>query len=176
MSTVSLGLKLVQAAQKEAAMQRPLPLQATATVPAPGKPGGSLTAEVTLTDHDRFSHLVEVVTVSLAAPPTRNAPTIDTQDRAQRFAQRATYLSEALQFVEKDARGNATLRSTPSTMRGSRSEYFEAQIATDAISLRRYKPHTDKAGREPVAFCVTDEVLARLADDATAVLVPPSNK
>ena len=176
MSTVSLGTKLVQAVQKEAAMQRPLPLQAIAEVAVPGASGRTLTAEVTLTDHDRFSHLIEAVTVSVTPPTTRHAPPLDTQERAQRFAQRATYLTEALQFVEKDAGGNATLRSSPSTMRGPRAEYFEAQVAEHAISLQRYQPHADKPGREPIPFCVTDEVLARLADDATAALVPPSKK
>ncbi|MBV9864835.1 MAG: hypothetical protein JO316_05765 [Abitibacteriaceae bacterium] len=181
MSTVSLGTKLVQAVQKEAAMQRPLPLQATAevSVSGSGRHESLVTASVTLTDHDRFSHLVEGVQVEITPtkPATsRSGSKLDTQDKAQCFAQRATYLTEALQFVEKDAGGSAILRSSPQTMRAPRAEYFEAQVSDTSIALKRYQPRAAKPGRAPVTFCLTDEVLARLADDAAAALTPPAKK
>lgn len=166
---MSLGIKLVQALQKQAAMKRPFPMHAEAsdTLRAQGRKGRKVTAAVTLSDNDRLSHLVEVATVRLegAAQKTSSPETV-----ARRFAERATYLSEALQFVECAGDGAAIVRSTPETMHAKRAPYFEARVDENEVALRRYQAHPTRPGRVPVAFCVTDEVLTRLVDDAAAAL------
>jgi hypothetical protein len=161
---MSLGTQLVRAVQKEAAMQRPLPLTARAQTPLPK--GGTAEAEIILHDNDRFSHMAGELKVKTKGSSGAASP----QKNAEAFCERAGYLTERLQFVENDARGNAVVRSTPESMRGPRSEYFEGAVGKDEISLKRYKPNADKPGREAVPFVVTDEVLERLADDAAGVL------
>jgi hypothetical protein len=163
-STVSLGTKLVQAVQKEAAMQRPLPMRAIAQESAGA---GRVTASVDLADNDRFSHMADEVEVKVSRS---NAKGPSPRQIAERLAERASYLTESLQFVEHTGNGAAILRSTPQTMRGSRAEYYEAQVQSDAVTLRRFKPNTDRPGRLAVPFCVTDDVLGRLVDDAAGVL------
>src|SRR5687768_4437832 len=112
---MSLGTKLVQAVQKEAAMKRPLPLRSVAQDSARS---GRAEASVTLTDNDRFSHMAEEVKIQVQTPkPKVQSP----KSVAERFVARATYLTEALQFVEMDAGGTAVVRSTPATMRAPRS-------------------------------------------------------
>lgn len=175
---MSLGTKLVQAVQKETAMQRPLPLHTMAHDALDGDTQRVI-ASVVLADNDRFSHMVKEVTVEIktysdaaAARPAKGKPRTPAQ-RAERFAARATYLTEALQFVENDAQGAAIVRSTPQTMSGKRTPYFEANVADDAFTLRRFEPNAGKPGRTATPFCLTDDVLTRLIDDAAAVLSPP---
>ncbi len=164
-SPISIGTKLVHAVQKEAAMQSPLPLSASAHEDLPK--GGRVEASVKLVDNDRLSHLAEAIMIEVQNPKTKfQSP----QVVAERFAERATYLTERLQFVEGNAQGAAILRSTPATMRGRRAEYFEARVTEAELSIQRFKPHDDKPGRESVPFCVTADVLARLADDAANIL------
>lgn len=162
---MTLGTQLVRAVQKEAAMQRPLPLSAHAQSTLPS--GNVVEASVVLNDHDRFSHVAERFEVKVQRAPSKAH---NPKRHAQRFCEGTSYLTERLQFVESDAEGNAVVRSTPQTMRGPRSEYFEATIGGEAISLQRFKPRSDKPGRDAVPFCITDEVLERLADDAAVVL------
>jgi len=171
-SPVSLGTRLVQAVQKEAAMQRPLPI--CAIVHEDGVKGLRIGATVTLVDNDRLSHLAEEVTITATPAQTngsKNKPAT-AQAIAEKFASRATYLTENLGFVEGDASGAAILRSTPQTMRAKGSEYFEARVTESLVSLKRFRPHAAKPGREAIPFCVTDDVLARLADDAASLLLP----
>lgn len=167
-SPVSMGTRLVQAVQKEAAMQSPLPI--CAVVQEEGTKSSRFGTSVTLVDNDRLSHLAEEVTITAtkAKSHSAQAKTQKPQAIAEKFAARATYLTENLQFVEGDAAGAAILRSTPQTMRGKGSEYFEARVTESSLSLKRFRPHTGKTGREAIPFCVTDEVLARVADDAIA--------
>lgn len=167
---MSLGTKLVQAVQKEAAMQRPLPMQAVAEE---ATKSGTVTAQIDLADNDRFSHMANQVKVDVSGKKSR-APNV--QATAEKFAERATYLTERLQFVETDNSGTGILRSSPQTMRGPRTEYFEAEVRDDSISLHRYQPNTDKPGREAVPFCVTDDVLGRFVDDAVGVLQGSGDK
>lgn len=167
---VSLGTRLVQAVQKEAAMQSPLPI--CAIVHEDGAKGARIGASVTLVDNDRFSHLAEEVTISVTRAKTHGPKIkpITPQATAEKFAARVTYLTENLQFVEGDASGAAILRSTPQTMRAKGAEYFEARVTESNLSLKRFQPHDAKPGRAAIPFSLTDEVLARLADDAAASL------
>lgn len=168
---MSLGIKLVQALQKEAAMKRPFPMNAEAhETMKSGRKERAISAQVRLCDNDKFSHLAEKVVVH-AEGAKRDPKTV-----ARRFAEKTTYLSEALQFVECDARGAAIVRSTPETMRAPRSEYFEAKVSPNEITLHRYQPNQKQPGRKTVPFCVTDEILTRLADDAAQVLAEKSEK
>jgi hypothetical protein len=155
----SIGTKLVQAVQKEAAMNRPLPMQAEAQE-------GNVKASVTVTDNDRLSHLAGEVKVSVDS----GASNASTKAKAEAFAGRTSYLTERLGYVETDAGGTSVLRSTPETMRGKKSEYYEARVDESDISLKRYKAHEQKGGRDAVPFHVTDDTLARIADDAAAAL------
>ena len=168
---MSLGIKLVQAVQKEAAMKRPFPINAEAheTVQI-GRKNRAVTAQVRLSDEDRLSHLAEKVVVH-AEGPGRDPETL-----ARRFAEKTTYLSEALQFVECDAQGSAIVRSTPQTMRAKGAAYFEAKVGKNEIALRRYQPHANRPGCEAIPFCITDETLSRLADDAAHILVDKVRK
>jgi hypothetical protein len=163
---MSLGTQLVRAVQKEAAMQRPLPLSAHARSTLPS--GAVAEASVVLNDNDRFSHIAEKFEVKVQRSKAKDC---NPQRNAEKFCEKTTYLTERLQFVENDASGNAVARSTPQTMRGPRAEYFEAKIGSNEVSLQRFKPHANKPGREAVPFCVTDEVLERLADDAAGALI-----
>ena len=167
---MSLGTKLIQAVQKEAAMKRPLPLQAIASDELRGR--GRVRAAVTLTDNDRFSHMASELKVAIDRSPTKqsNRAARNTGENAIDFVRRATYLTESLQCVEANSGGDTVVRSTPATMRGVRAPYFEAVVGKDELSLRRYQPHTDRPGREDVPFCLTDEVMTRLVEDAAAVL------
>lgn len=162
---MSLGVKIVQALQKEAAMKRPFPMNAEAneTIKS-GRKERTVSAQVRLNDHDRYSHLAEKVVIHSEGPKR------DPETLARRFAAKTTYLSEALQFVECDAKGTAIVRSTPETMRGKGEAYYEAKVGSNEIALRRYQPHGSRPGREAVPFTLTDETLSRLADDAAQVL------
>lgn len=48
---------------------------------------------------------------------------------------------------------------------------MRAKGGENEIALCRYQPHANRPGREAIPFCVTDETLSRLADDAAQVLV-----
>lgn len=168
---MSLGTQVVRAVQKEAAMQRPLPLSARARSTLPK--GGSAEVEVVLHDNDRFSHMADAIKVkSHPAKAGARKP----EANAKAFCDKTTYLTERLRFVESDASGAAVVRSTPETMREKRAEYYEAKVGSDEISLQRFKPNPTGPGREAVPFCVTDETLARIVDDATQVLTQPPKK
>jgi hypothetical protein len=169
---MSLGKKLTQAVQKEAAMKTPFPIiaEASDTLRGNGRKSRGVTAAVKLADNDRFSHMAEEVVVRVENG-TRDAKSV-----AQRFSERATYLCEALKFVECAGDGAAIVRSTPETMAAKRAPYFEARVKSDEITLRRYQPHLDKPGRAPTPFCVTDDVLTRLVDDAASALALNAKK
>jgi len=176
---MSLGTKLMQAVQKEAAMRRPFPLQAHATEAA--LKGVEVHASTQVADHDRFSHMANelVVTVERAVsshshPPASHSHSVarapDPAARALKFTERATYLTERLKLVETDAGGTAIVRSTPETMAGPRAPYYEAKVRDDSIELKRYKPNIGQPGRHAIPFCLTDETLSRVVDDAANAL------
>jgi hypothetical protein len=161
---MSIGTKLTQSVQKEAAMGRPLPLN-------PQAQEGAVSASATLADHDRLGNLAENIRVQTDAPSQSS-----TQQKAEKFAERVTYLPERLGYVETDAGGSSILRSTPVTMRGKKSEYFEARVGNDELSLTRFKPRVVGGGREAVPFHVTDDALSRITDDAAQALQTPVRK
>ena len=161
-----LGKKLVQSAHKEAAMKRPFPLQAQAAQSL--AKGGEITATAEIADTDRFSKMTSEVKVKVAGAKPGKTEATATQ-KAERFAERATYLSESLRHVETDLGGTAIVRSTPETMSERGAPYYEAAVREDEITLRRY---SGGKRREQIPFCVTDDVLGRVVEDAAAVLAP----
>ncbi|BCM90297.1 hypothetical protein IAD21_02148 [Abditibacteriota bacterium] len=165
---MSLGKRLVQSAQKESALGRPLPLEASASEALTS--GATVSARASFADADKYTKLTEKIQVSLEGANTSRGPT--PQERAERFAQGATYLSESLQYVETDAGGMATVRSTPETMSGRRSAYFEAQIKNDEVTLQRFQPSERGPGRTSVPFPLSDDILSRVVEDAANVLKP----
>lgn len=167
---MSVRVKLIQAAQKEAALQRPVPYQAHASESLPR--GGEVQASVRVADYDRFTKMVEEVKVEVArghSPPGRSSTV---EEKAARFAGSVSYLTEALKHVETDVGGTAVVRSTPETMAGKGSPYFEAKVSDTELTLRRYEPGQGTGKRQAIPFCVTDDQLGRLAEDAAAALSP----
>ncbi|RYX86282.1 hypothetical protein EON83_03400 [bacterium] len=165
---MSLGKRLAQSAQKEAALKRPLPLEASASETLPS--GATVSARATFADTDKYTKLTGQIRVSCEG--TSSARGATPQERAERFAQSATYLSESLQFVETDAGGTATVRSTPETMSGRRSAYFEAKVKDDEVTLQRFQPSESGPGRTSVPFPLSDDILVRVVDDAANALKP----
>lgn len=86
---------------------------------------------------------------------------------AEGVAQRATGLLEPLRLLEvDDARGEALLRSDAPAKKGERLAYYEARLfAAGRATVRRFLASRTESGREQVAFALTHEVLAKLADD-----------
>ena len=165
---MSLGKRLVQSAQKEAALKRPLPLEASSSETLSG--GATVTARAALADADKYTKMTGEIQVSLEGGTAARGATA--QERAERFAGSATYLSEALGFVETDAGGTATVRSTPETMNGRRSPYFEAKVTESEVTLRRFAPSERGPGRESVPFPLSDDLLERVVNDAANALKP----
>ncbi len=165
---MSLGKKLVQSAQKEAALGRPLPLEASASETLGS--GAIVHARATLADADKYTKMTGQVVVSLEN--SRAAQNATPQERAERFASSATYLPEQLRFVETDAGGTAIARSTPETMSGRRAPYFEAQVKQDEVKLQRFQPAQSGPGREAVPFPMSDDLLSRVVEDAADALKP----
>ncbi len=166
---MSLGKKLVQSAQKEAALGRPLPLEASASETLGS--GATIQARATLADADKYTKMTGEVIVSIegGSKPTRG---LSAQEKAQRFAESATYLPEQLRFVETDVGGTAIARSTPETMNGRRGPYFEAQVKDDEVRLGRFQPSENGPGRESVPFPLSDDLLGRVVEDAASALKP----
>lgn len=94
------------------------------------------------------------------------------KSQALKAADRATGLMEPLHFLELDEfRSEALLRSESPAKRGESLSYYEALMtAGQQIAVRRYKVNPEKAGRrEQVAFPLTHEAIAKLADDLVRV-------
>lgn len=168
---MSLGKKLVQSAQKEAALGRPLPLEARAS-----ETSGSTTlhARARFADADKYTKMTGEVVVSAqsAKPGAAKTRAASSQERVERLAERVTYLPERLSFVETDLGGTAIARSTPDTMSGRRNAYFEAQVKDDEVKIQRFQPGEVGPGRESVPFPLSDELLSRLVEDAAGALLP----
>ena len=91
----------------------------------------------------------------------------DLRKWAERLAVRATGLLENLCVVEIDVlRRQALLRSQQPAQRGDEVFYYEVLLTgTEEALLRRYRAWLNNGRREPVAFPVTNEALAKLVSD-----------
>jgi hypothetical protein len=119
---------------------------------------------------DQLGCLVWELTLRRSNPPTEsNAETLGAW--AGRIADRVTGLLEPLKVIEVDApRQVAMLRSEEPAQRGDDLFYYEVLLKGAAeANLRRY--HASRQSnqhREQVAFALTHEAIAKLADDLTA--------
>ena len=89
-------------------------------------------------------------------------------ERAAAVAARVTGLLEPLAVHEVDAeRGEALLRSREPAQRGGWRAYFEARLTGPGqVTLRRYRAPLEPGGRrEQIAFALTHEALAKVAED-----------
>ncbi|HYH64951.1 MAG TPA: hypothetical protein VD866_09680 [Urbifossiella sp.] len=102
----------------------------------------------------------------LAVAPTEPT-TVALRDWAAAVATRTTGLMEPLTVHEIDAgRGEAVLRSTAPSAKGGALAYYEVTLNADGRAVvRRFHGSKATPGREQVAFALTHEVLAKLADD-----------
>ncbi len=90
---------------------------------------------------------------------------------ADRIANRARGLLEALKVVEVDAeRDEALIRSDAPAAKGEDRFYYEVHLkGTGVATVRRYQGSLSGSGkREQIAFALTHEALARLASDIAA--------
>ncbi len=159
---MSLGVKIAQAAQKESVLSRPFPQNAEAVVEL--TKGGEVRATAKIVDTDKFSKMAAKITVS-----TDKKTNGTVESKAEKFAEKTTYLTEKLQFVEKNVGGTAIVRSSPETMAGRGAPYYEAKVRESEITLERYQAKKG-GGREKVPFCLTDDILVRVVDDAADIL------
>src|SRR5262249_27367176 len=104
---------------------------------------------------------------------TTAAPAEETlRSWAERVARQTTGLLEQIKVLEIDElRNEALLRSeTPSTRKGKRLYYEVLLQGTNLAWLRRYEADANGNGkREQVAFALTNDGLAKLAEDMTAI-------
>ena len=90
---------------------------------------------------------------------------------AEQAAKRVTALLEPLSVHEVDAvRGEAILRSQAPANRAGQLGYYEVLLrGTASATLRRYgASHQPGSHRQQVAFPLTHEALAKVAEDLTA--------
>jgi hypothetical protein len=85
---------------------------------------------------------------------------------AEGIASRVEGLREDLKVYEVDAGANvAVLRSTEPNARGEALAYYEVKLhCVERAVVRRFNANKSKTGREQVAFALTHEVLAQLAE------------
>lgn len=127
-------------------------------------PDAGWTVHVSADKIDSLSCLVWELTLTR----TGDAPAGGTlKGWAEAVAKRATGLMEPLTVHEVDTtRDEAVLRSQAPGKRGEQLAYYEVRLhgLTKAV-VRRYAADKAVPGREQVAFALTHEVLAKLADD-----------
>jgi hypothetical protein len=121
------------------------------------------TVGLTAEKADSLSCLVWELALQPAEPPEPVA----LADWAAAVARRATGLMEPLTIHEIDTGcGEAVLRSTSPSAKADALAYYEIRLhATGRAVVRRFHGSMAKPGREQVAFALTHEVLAKLADD-----------
>jgi hypothetical protein len=99
--------------------------------------------------------------------PNGPAGAVDLKARAARIAGSVTGLLEPLKLLEADeAHGTALLRSESPRQTADSLFYYEVLLGADgAASARRYEAERTGAKRKQIAFTLTHEALAQLADD-----------
>jgi hypothetical protein len=92
---------------------------------------------------------------------------VDLKARAAAVADSVTGLLEPLKLLEIDApKGTALLRSEAPKQAGDNLFYYEVRLGADgSADARRYEAERTGAKRKQIAFTLTHEALAKLADD-----------
>lgn len=124
---------------------------------------GVWTVRLTVERHDVLGCLLGDVRLRRATPVNGDA-----KQWAARLAQRVTGLLEPLKLHEIETSRNLTvLRSQAPTSRGDALQYFELELqGLTELSLRRYQGFIEPGKkREPIAFALTYEGLAKLLAD-----------
>lgn len=142
------------------------PVGAGASITVPDEAAG-WTFTVESNRNDELGCLVREIGWSRTTAASAPA---DLQDWANTMAARLSGVLEAVEVIEVDpARKEAVLRSARVTRRGSSILYYEVLLrGTQSATLRRYQAAHEAKPREQVAFALTHEAIARLADDVTA--------
>lgn len=100
-----------------------------------------------------------------------NEPKRNLRQWAERIASRTTGLLESLQVIEVDDEKNeAILRSSKPSKKATIARYYEVHLVGIGLAtVRRYAADT-AAGtrREQVPYVLTNEVIAKLAEDLIA--------
>lgn len=90
---------------------------------------------------------------------------------AEEIARRTTGLLESLKVHEvDDQKGEAVLRSSKPTKKGTVLHYYDVHLYRQGLAtVRRYAADANAGSRrEQIAFALTNEVIAKLADDLIA--------
>ena len=127
---------------------------------------GAWTAHLTYDRRDELSGRLWEVALH------RNAAAAgDVQAWADRVAKRVAGLMESIKVVEVDAvQQRALLRSAAPTVKGEDLFYYEILLRGTANAIIQRYQGSQQIGkkREPVAFALTHESLAKLVGDVTA--------
>ena len=104
--------------------------------------------------------------VALSRPHGPAGP-VDLKARAASVADSVTGLLEPLRLLEVDAgKATALLRSETPKQVGENLFYYEVRLGADGgASTRRYEADRVGGQRKQIAFTLTHEALAKLADD-----------
>jgi hypothetical protein len=119
---------------------------------------------------DRADSLSCLVWELSAQRTADGAGPVELRPWAERVAARATGLMEPLRLLEIDGGcGEAVLRSTAPSQKGEALYYYEVKLeSVGRATVRRFQGSRDPGQRrEQVAFALTYEALAKLADDIT---------
>jgi hypothetical protein len=122
---------------------------------------------LTLERRDELGCLIR----ELALRRTAAAPKGETMSTwADRIARHATGLLEPLKIHEIDeVRNEALLRSVTPSLRKNTRAYYEVLLqGTKNAVLRRYQAADADGKRDHVAFALTNDAVAKLANDMTA--------
>jgi hypothetical protein len=129
--------------------------------------GSGWSLQLTLDRRDELGCLVWELALhrTVAAPAKETLPSW-----AERVVRQATGLLEPLKVIEIDEhRNEGLLRSDKPTERQSRVSYYEMLLqGTRTATVRRFQASADGTGKRlQIAFALTHDGLAKLADDVT---------
>jgi hypothetical protein len=118
---------------------------------------GGRSAEVDVLESDRLGVRVKSIRVKSQEP-------IDVVERAAALPERMRSLPDAVEPVEVDpALGGAILRTVPDEVRDR--EFFEIDVRTDGVGVKRYRADDQSGGREVIDFTLTRKGLGKLIDE-----------
>ncbi|RMF69903.1 MAG: hypothetical protein D6743_01105 [Calditrichaeota bacterium] len=127
---------------------------------------------LTARDADKFSFILDELAFDFAKETADERVEPQTLKRlAKELASRATYLVEGLDVIEvDDANLTVQVRSKPPHTEAHRVEYFELLLtASGQGSFKRYVFDKSSRKRATIPFHVTEDVLARFAEDIYTV-------
>jgi len=132
---------------------------------------GQMEAKVEVLDRDKYSFLINQITISNKSRTLEKHTTQSLQRQAAAIAKNITYLLEDFALIEIDEKtGVAQVRSSPPHRKTAEIQYYEILLYGDRLVFNRYRKQKDGSARERVASHLSDEVLQRLIDDLAEVL------